>query len=74
MLIPYKDKGEPRLAISLPRSWDRTVIPYLRDGLIDMLQTCVASEDAKEATCSSSLFYAIEFIKELNKELEDTPP
>ena len=71
MLIPFTDNGTPRLAIAIPSYWDRSCIPYLRDGLMDMLQTCVSSEDAKECTASRSMYYAIDFINELNSELEE---
>ena len=71
MIIPVKQNGKALLAITLPSGWDRSCIRTLRDSLMDMLITCVESEDAKDATASKSMYYSAVFIEELTKEIEE---
>ncbi len=70
MITNVMVNGSPRLAIAVPEICDRERVQDLRDGLLDLLETCFATEDAKEATDSLSLFIVLRFIRELNNDLE----
>ena len=47
--------GVPRLAIAVPEICNRERLWELREGLLDLMETCLATEDAKEATDSVSM-------------------
>lgn len=71
MLEVVNVKGTPRMAIVVPEICDRERARDLRDGLLDMLEICLATEDGKEAMPSLSVFMVIRLIKELISDLED---
>ena len=65
--------GVPRLAIAVPEICNRERLWELREGLLDLMETCLATEDAKEATDSVSIFIVLRFIRELINDLSDDP-
>jgi hypothetical protein len=54
----------------LINTWNRKQLTELRNGLIDIVLTCVSTEETKEATDSQSLFMAISLVEDINMELE----
>jgi len=71
MITPVNVNGDVRMAITTPSAWDRSIIRELRDGLLNLVTTCLANEDAKDATESRSFFFVMEFTKELIKDFDD---
>lgn len=64
----------PRMAIAIPQINSRDMVHQLRDALLDVVTTCIATEDNKEATDSSSLLLVLYVIHELNKDVDGQPP
>lgn len=71
MLEIVNVKGTPHMAIIVPELCDRERARDLRDGLLDMLEVCLATEDGKEAMPSLGIFMVLRLIKELVADLED---
>jgi len=71
MITPVNVKGDVRMAITTPSAWDRSIIRELRDGLLDLVTTCLANEDVKDAAESRSFYFVMEFTKELIKDFDD---
>lgn len=53
-------------------SWDNTRLTELRNGITDMLLTCVSTEEAKASTSCESLTSAVLLLEEINQQL--VPP
>lgn len=64
----------PRMVIAIPQINSRDMVHQLRDALLDVVTTCIATEDNKEATDSSSLLLVLYVIHELNKDVDGQPP
>lgn len=64
----------PRMVIAIPQINSRDMVHQLRDALLDVVTTCVATEDNKEATDSNSLLLVLYVIHELNKDVDGQPP
>lgn len=64
----------PRMVIAIPQINSRDMVHQLRDALLDVVTTCIATEDNKEATDSSSLLLVLYVIHELNKDVDGLPP
>lgn len=64
----------PRMVIAIPQINSRDMVHQLRDALLDVVTTCIATEDNKEATDSSSLLLVLYVIHELNKDVDGVPP
>lgn len=64
----------PRMVIAIPQINSRDMVHQLRDALLDMVTTCIATEDNKEATDSNSLLLVLYVIHELNKDVDGLPP
>lgn len=64
----------PRMVIAIPQINSRDMVHQLRDALLDVVTTCIATEDNKEATDSNSLLLVLYVIHELNKDVDGQPP
>lgn len=64
----------PRMAIAIPQINSRDMVQRLRDALLDVITTCIATEDNKEATDSKSLLLVMYVVNELNKDVDERPP
>lgn len=71
MITPINVKDGVRLAITTPSGWDRSIIKELRDGLLDLVTTCMSDDDVKDATKNRSFYFVMEFTKELIKDFDD---
>jgi len=71
MLIPVVEKGHSCLALAIPGINMRADVKHLRNALLDVIETCLISEDAKECTESRSFAPLFLIINELNRDLED---
>lgn len=71
MITPVNVNGDVRMAITTPSGWNRSIIKELRDGLLDLVTTCMSDDDAKDATKSHSFYFVMEFTKELIKDFDD---
>ena len=65
--------GQPRLALAVPEICTYERVAELRDGLLDILETCLRDEESKEAVNSLSVFMVLRMIRELNRDLDRDP-
>ena len=63
--------NKSRMAIAVPQINSRDMVRRLRDALVDVVTTCIATEDNKDGTDSDSLLLVMYVINELNKDVED---
>lgn len=63
--------NKSRMAIAIPQISTRDMVRRLRDALVDVVTTCIATEDNKDGTDSDSLLLVMYVINELNKDVED---
>lgn len=71
MIVPVTANGRPCLALAISRINSRADVKALRDALLDVIDSCLISEETKEVTESKSLHILLNMIVELNKDLED---
>lgn len=65
MITPVKINGHMMLAIAIPELHSREDVNELRDAMLDVLSTCMLSEETKECTSCESLYLLVNFIKAL---------
>lgn len=70
MIIETNVNGRRVTAIAVPEI-DRSELPYVRDGLFDMLTTCLSSEENKESVHSESLYFVCLLLKTLAEDIDD---
>lgn len=70
MIIETKVNGRLMTAITVPEL-DRSELPYVRDGLFDMLTTCLSSEENKGSVHSESLYFVCLLLKTLAEDIDD---
>ena len=71
MLTPVTHKGQAYLALAIPQINSRDDVKALRNALLDVVDSCIRSEEIKDVTDSRSLHILLNMIVELNKDLED---
>lgn len=71
MVTPVCIKGDSYLAICSKHIHSRDDVKALRDALLDIIDSCLYSEETKDVTESRSLHILLNMIMELNKDLED---
>lgn len=71
MVTPVCIKGTTYLAICSKHIHSRDDLKALRDALLDIIDSCLYSEETKDVTESRSLHILLNMIMELNKDLED---
>ena len=71
MVTPVNIKGSAYFAIVNPSINSRSDVKAFRDALLDVVDTCLISEETKEVTSCNSLRILLSMIVELNKDLED---
>lgn len=64
------EKGSELPAISFPEIGDTSLLPCLRDALLDAVESCVSYKEAKENTNPYTLYILTRMIAELNKDIE----
>lgn len=70
MIIETKVNGSRVTAIAVPEI-DRSQLPYVRDGLFEMLTTCLSSEENKDTVHSESFFFVCLLLKTLAEDIDD---
>lgn len=71
MIVPVSVGGHSYLALAIPTMHSRADFKLLRNAMLDVIETCLISEENKECTDSSSFVTLLEIVNELNKDLED---
>lgn len=63
MIIPVTIDGQQMLAIALEGPLDGSFLPELRKSLVEVLTSCISSDETKDGTSSTALWFLIQLIE-----------
>lgn len=70
MIVPVNVEGKTCLALAVPSMLSRADFKLLRNAMLDVIETCLISEENKECTESRSFITLLSVVRELNRDLE----
>lgn len=71
MIVPVTINGKKTLAIALEGPLDSRFLPEIRKSLVEVLTSCLSSDETKDVTSSTSLWFLLQLIEAItpdNKE------
>lgn len=70
MITKIEMDGKKVLAISIPSVTNMGDVRELRAALMDMVETCVASDESKDNTPCMAIYFVMQMIRELTSDIE----
>ena len=71
MIIPVTIDGQQMLAIALEGPLDGSFLPELRKSLVEVLTSCISSDETKDVTSSTSLWFLIQLIEAITPDSQE---
>lgn len=70
MIARVEMNGKKVLAVTLPEGGSMSDVRKLRSALMDVMETCLSSDESKDNTASISLWFLLRMIHELEDCIE----
>lgn len=71
MIIPVTINGKQTLAIALEGPLDSRFLPEIRKSLVEVLTSCISSDEIKDVTSSTSLWFLLQLIEAITPESQE---
>lgn len=71
MIIPVTINGRKTLAIALEGPLDSSFLPEIRKSLVEVLTSCLSSDETKDVTSSTSLWFLLQLIEAITPESQE---
>lgn len=71
MIIPVTINGRKSLAIALEGPLDSSFLPEIRKSLVEVLTSCLSSDETKDVTSSTSLWFLLQLIEAITPESQE---